>query len=66
MGRTAAGHGDAAAGVATHPVHGNDPDTLLRVADRALYQAKQLGRDRAALEPAPLLVVKSESSQATR
>jgi diguanylate cyclase (GGDEF)-like protein len=44
------------AGVAIYPAHGQDPDTLLRFADRALYQAKQLGRDRVVLEPIPAAV----------
>jgi len=51
------------AGVATYPEHGTDPDTLLRFADRALYQAKQLGRDRVVLEPAPLGVVNTDRAR---
>jgi diguanylate cyclase (GGDEF)-like protein/PAS domain S-box-containing protein len=43
-------------GVATYPVHGNDPDTLLRFADQALYRAKELGRDRVAFAPLPSAV----------
>jgi diguanylate cyclase (GGDEF)-like protein len=33
-------------GVAAYPQHGEDPETLLRAADKALYQAKHAGRDR--------------------
>jgi diguanylate cyclase (GGDEF)-like protein len=32
-------------GVATYPAHGQEPDTLLRHADDAMYQAKSVGRD---------------------
>jgi diguanylate cyclase (GGDEF)-like protein len=32
-------------GVASYPEHGNTPDALLRMADQALYRAKQLGRN---------------------
>jgi len=41
------------AGVAAYPEHGNDPETLLRFADQALYRAKELGRDRVVLAPLP-------------
>jgi diguanylate cyclase (GGDEF)-like protein/PAS domain S-box-containing protein len=51
------------AGVAIYPDHGQDPDTLLRFADRALYQAKQLGRDRVVLEPVPATVAKIGRAQ---
>ncbi len=48
----------ASAGVATYPGDAAAPEHLLRVADRALYAAKQAGRDRVVLaaskpEPAP-------------
>ena len=33
-------------GVAVYPQHGEDPEALLRAADKALYQAKAAGRDR--------------------
>ncbi|HEU4658668.1 MAG TPA: diguanylate cyclase [Capillimicrobium sp.] len=39
----------ASAGVATHPQHGATGDALLDAADRALYLAKELGRDRCVL-----------------
>jgi diguanylate cyclase (GGDEF)-like protein len=44
----------ASFGVASYPEHGADPETLLRSADRALYQAKRDGRNcvRFATEPA--------------
>lgn len=32
-------------GVASFPEHGDTPETLLRMADQALYRAKQLGRN---------------------
>lgn len=41
------------AGVATYPEHGEDADTLLDAADRALYAAKRAGRDRTAGARAP-------------
>jgi two-component system cell cycle response regulator len=33
-------------GVAAYPAHGTTPETLLDVADKAMYRAKSLGRDR--------------------
>lgn len=33
-------------GVASYPGHGRTPETLLDVADKAMYRAKSLGRDR--------------------
>jgi len=36
----------ASFGIAVYPEHGTDADTLLRMADEALYQAKTAGRNR--------------------
>ncbi len=37
--------GTVSIGVASFPEHGDAPETLLRMADQALYRAKQLGRN---------------------
>lgn len=52
----AAAHITVSAGVAVFPLHGNDSETLLGAADRALYDAKQSGRDCIAVgcEPEPV------------
>jgi diguanylate cyclase (GGDEF)-like protein len=39
-------------GVATFPLHGESADDLLRAADRALYRAKRLGRNRSVVSGA--------------
>ncbi|MCX7025468.1 MAG: diguanylate cyclase [Spirochaetes bacterium] len=43
----------ASLGVASLPEHARSLDALTAAADRALYHAKELGRDRAALPPPP-------------
>lgn len=42
----------ASFGVALFPDHAGDPESLLRMADRSLYQAKEGGRNRVVLCPA--------------
>jgi diguanylate cyclase (GGDEF)-like protein len=39
-------------GIATHPLHGQSADGLLRTADQALYAAKRLGRNRTVISSA--------------
>ena len=42
-------HVTLSAGVSTYPEHGTTPEDLITQADRALYLAKQSGRDRVRL-----------------
>jgi diguanylate cyclase (GGDEF)-like protein len=48
----------ASFGIALFPDHGSDPVALLLAADRALYEAKAAGRDRASVY-APARVVQA-------
>jgi diguanylate cyclase (GGDEF)-like protein len=41
----------ASLGVALFPHHADDPDSLIRAADEAMYEAKHLGRDRTVFSP---------------
>jgi len=50
-------------GVSSSPEQGGTPEVLLRMADQALYRAKQLGRNRAA--PASDLVQPPPNPRAT-
>jgi diguanylate cyclase (GGDEF)-like protein len=47
------GHITASLGVATFPFHASSRDSLVTTADRALYQAKHLGRNRICTPPEP-------------
>jgi hypothetical protein len=47
------GHITASLGVATFPFHASSRDSLVTTADRALYQAKHLGRNRTCTPPDP-------------
>jgi len=55
-------HARASIGVALHPEHGSDADTLLSHADLALYEAKSFGRGRYSLYSTEL----HEATQARR
>ena len=53
-------------GVAAYPQHGEDPEAILGVADKAFYQAKQAGRDQVAaaersMAPGPAFFAMKES-----
>ncbi|WP_406625467.1 diguanylate cyclase domain-containing protein [Acidovorax sp. SDU_ACID1] len=43
----------ASAGAALYPLHGTDAETLVAHADRAMYAAKHLGKNRFSWEPSP-------------
>ena len=45
----------ASFGIAVHPDDADDPETLMRMADRALYAAKGAGRDRVEAVARPAL-----------
>ncbi len=47
-------HLSASLGVAAYPEQGQDPDSLIRAADSALYNAKQAGRSRVYPKGPPL------------
>ncbi|HXF78495.1 MAG TPA: GGDEF domain-containing protein [Usitatibacter sp.] len=49
----AAAHLSASIGIALYPAHGEDPESLRRAADAALYEAKREGKDRSKMAPAP-------------
>jgi diguanylate cyclase (GGDEF)-like protein len=49
-------------GVASYPEHGDDLRTLMRAADRALYAAKDLGKDRTAIYSAEVARVLARAS----
>jgi diguanylate cyclase (GGDEF)-like protein len=53
-------------GIAVAPGHAHDRISLLRLADEALYRAKQAGRNRVELGPAPMPKrVRAESAKAS-
>jgi len=47
-------HASTSIGIALAPLHGRDPETLLRYADIAMYQSKTLGRNQYSLFDAAL------------
>ena len=51
-------------GVAVFPQHGGSAELLLRAADRALYAAKEAGRDRVELAACPATAAPTRSAAA--
>jgi predicted signal transduction protein with EAL and GGDEF domain len=55
----------ASIGVATYPVHGQDPDKLIKAADEALYAAKEAGRNIVSRAQVPTPKQASDEPEAT-
>ncbi|MEM1031102.1 MAG: response regulator PleD [Myxococcota bacterium] len=53
----------ASVGIATYPMHGEDPAALLRAADTAMYDAKRAGKSRYSFAPIPQCAGARRSSQ---
>jgi diguanylate cyclase (GGDEF)-like protein len=58
------GHITASFGIASFPLHASSRDGLVTTADRALYDAKHMGRNRVCVSPEPVPPVEEESDQA--
>jgi diguanylate cyclase (GGDEF)-like protein len=58
------GHITASFGIASFPLHASSRDGLVTTADRALYDAKHMGRNRVCVSPDPVPPVEEESEQA--
>lgn len=43
----------ASVGITSYPIHGSDPDELLKLADAAMYSAKNTGKNRFCWPPPP-------------
>ena len=57
------GHITASFGIASFPLHASSRDSLVVTADRALYDAKHMGRNRVCVSPEPIPPLDEESLQ---
>lgn len=57
------GHITASFGIASFPLHASSRDSLVVTADRALYDAKHMGRNRVCVSPEPVPPLDEESLQ---
>ena len=58
------GHITASFGIASFPLHASSRDSLVVTADRALYDAKHMGRNRVCVAPEPVAPLDEELLQA--
>jgi diguanylate cyclase (GGDEF)-like protein len=59
------GHITASFGIASFPLHASSRDGLVVCADRALYDAKHMGRNRVCVSPEPVPSIDDESMTIT-